>query len=90
MDKRMLKATANWLARVDYDIATAEQMLHAGRYIYVIFMSHMALEKALKAVVTEETQKLPLTEGKEEQHVETTRPSLRSWRPSSGHWTGVI
>jgi HEPN domain-containing protein len=59
MDKRMLKATANWLAQVDYDIATAEQMLHAGRYIYVIFMSHMALEKALKALVTEETQKLP-------------------------------
>ena len=59
MDKRMLKATANWLAQVDYDIATAEQMLHAGRYIYVIFMSHMALEKVLKALVTEETQKLP-------------------------------
>jgi HEPN domain-containing protein len=59
MDKCMLKATANWLAQVDYDIATAEQMLHTGRYIYVIFMSHMALEKALKALVTEETQKLP-------------------------------
>jgi HEPN domain-containing protein len=55
----MLKATANWLAQVDYDIATAEQMLHAGRYIYVIFMSHLALEKALKALVTEETQQLP-------------------------------
>lgn len=55
----MLKATANWLAQVDYDVATAEQMLHTGRYIYVIFMSHMALEKALKALVTEETQKLP-------------------------------
>jgi HEPN domain-containing protein len=59
MDKRMLKATANWLAQVDYDIATAEQMLHTGRYIYVIFMCHMALEKALKALVTEETQQLP-------------------------------
>jgi len=59
MDKRMLKATANWLAQVDYDIATAEHMLHAGRYIYVIFMSHMALEKVLKALVIEETQTLP-------------------------------
>jgi HEPN domain-containing protein len=59
MDKRMLKATANWLAQVDYDIATAEQMLHVSRYIYVIFMSNMALEKALKALVTEETQQLP-------------------------------
>ncbi len=55
----MLKATANWLAQVDYDVATAEQMLPAGRHIYVIFMSHMALEKTLKALVTEETQKLP-------------------------------
>ncbi len=55
----MLKATANWLAQVDYDIATAEQMLHAGRYLYVIFMSHIALEKVLKALVTEETKKLP-------------------------------
>ena len=59
MDKHVLKATANWLAQVDYDVATAEQMLQVGRYIYVIFMSHMALEKALKALVTEETQKLP-------------------------------
>lgn len=55
----MLKATENWLAQVDYDLATAEHMLRAGRYIYVIFMSHLALEKALKALVTEETQKLP-------------------------------
>ncbi|MCK4303717.1 MAG: HEPN domain-containing protein [Candidatus Eisenbacteria sp.] len=55
----MLKATENWLAQVDYDLATAEHMLTAGRYIYVVFMCHMALEKALKAVVTEETRELP-------------------------------
>ncbi|NCO35771.1 MAG: HEPN domain-containing protein [Armatimonadetes bacterium] len=55
----MLKATANWLAQVDYDIGTAEHMLNTGRYIYVIFMCHLSLEKALKAVVSEETQKLP-------------------------------
>ncbi len=58
-DTDMLKATENWLAQVDYDLATAEHMLHAGRYIYVISMSHMALEKTLKALVTEETQRLP-------------------------------
>jgi hypothetical protein len=50
MDKRMLKATANWLAQVDYDIATAEQMLHAGRYIYVIFMSHTGIREGLESV----------------------------------------
>lgn len=55
----MLKAAENWLAQVDYDITTAEHMLNTGRYVYVIFMCHLALEKALKAVVTEETQTLP-------------------------------
>lgn len=55
----MLKATENWLAQVDYDLATAEHMLAVGRYIYVVFMCHMALEKALKALVTEETRELP-------------------------------
>jgi HEPN domain-containing protein len=55
----MLKATENWLAQVDYDLAAAEHMLNSGRYIYVIFMCHLALEKAMKAVVSEETQKLP-------------------------------
>jgi len=55
----MLKATENWLAQVEYDVVTAEHMLRAGRYIYVIFMCHLAMEKALKAVVSEATQKLP-------------------------------
>ena len=55
----MLKATENWLAPVDYDLVTAESMLTAGRYVYVIFMCHLALEKALKALVSEETQQLP-------------------------------
>ena len=45
IDAHMLKATENWLAQVDYDLATAEHMLHAGRYIYVIFMSHLALNQ---------------------------------------------
>ena len=58
-DIPMLQATANWLVQVDYDLATMEYMLHAGRYIYVVFMSHMALEKMFKALVTEETRMLP-------------------------------
>jgi len=55
----MLKATENWLAQVDYDLATAEQMLSSGRHIYVIFLCHLALEKALKALLTEDTRRLP-------------------------------
>ncbi len=55
----MLRATENWLAQVDYDLTSAEHMLNSGRHVYVIFLCHLALEKALKALVTEETGKLP-------------------------------
>lgn len=47
--------TENWIAMSDYDIGTAEHMLSSGRYLYVIFMCHLALEKMLKAHVTEAT-----------------------------------
>jgi len=43
----------------DYDIGTAEHMLNTGRYLYVIFMCHLALEKMLKAHVTEVTSEIP-------------------------------
>lgn len=55
----MTKETKNWLDMVDYDIKTAEQMLDTGRFVYVIFMCHLAIEKALKACVCEETKKVP-------------------------------
>lgn len=44
---------------VDYDLATAQQMFKTGRYLYVIFMCHLAIEKALKAIVCEEADKVP-------------------------------
>jgi len=53
------KETKNWLAMVEYDLATAEQMFKTGRYVYVVFMCHLALEKALKAIVSQETKKAP-------------------------------
>ena len=34
-------------------------MLQTGRYIYVIFMCHLAIEKLFKAIVQEDTGKLP-------------------------------
>ncbi len=55
----MKKETLNWLKMVEYDVKTAEQMFETGRYVYVIFMCHLAIEKALKAVVCEETNKIP-------------------------------
>ncbi len=55
----MDKETKNWIDMADYDIVTAKQMLKTGRYVYVIFMCHLAIEKSLKAIVYEETNKLP-------------------------------
>lgn len=55
----MKEETKNWLDMVDYDLITAKQMFKTGRYVYVIFMCHMAIEKTLKAIVCEETDKVP-------------------------------
>ncbi len=51
--------TRNWIASAEYDIGTARDLFRAGRYIYVVFMSHLALEKMLKAHVTEVIQAEP-------------------------------
>jgi HEPN domain-containing protein len=40
-----------WLELADYDIETAKAMLQTKRYLYVGFMCHQTVEKALKAVV---------------------------------------
>lgn len=55
----MLKETKNWIDSSDYDFKTAEHMLQTERYIYVIFMCHISIEKLLKALVHETTGKLP-------------------------------
>jgi HEPN domain-containing protein len=55
----MLEETKNWLNMVDYDIDTARQMFKTKRYVYVIFMCHLAIEKVFKALVCEETNKFP-------------------------------
>jgi HEPN domain-containing protein len=40
-----------WLDLADYDIESAKVMLKGGRYLYVGFMCHQTIEKALKAVI---------------------------------------
>lgn len=48
--------TENWVSLSDYDLETARHMLAAGRFLYVVFMCHLALEKMLKAHFTEATE----------------------------------
>jgi HEPN domain-containing protein len=45
----MNRAVKNWIATSNYDIQTASAMYKSGRYIYVVFMCHLAIEKMLKA-----------------------------------------
>ena len=49
----MKPTTLNWLRGTEYDIQTAESLLKARRYVYVIFMCHLAVEKLLKALIAE-------------------------------------
>ncbi len=55
----MKKSVKNWLESARYDLETAEHMFRAGRYIYTIFMCHLALEKVLKAKIQESSEKTP-------------------------------
>ena len=45
-----------WLDLADYDYATAGDLMKSKRWIYVAFMCHQSIEKAIKAY---HTQKLP-------------------------------
>ena len=56
----MRKDSANWIALADYDLETARHMLATRRYLYVVFLCHLALEKILKAHVAEVTQTFPI------------------------------
>lgn len=39
-----------WFDSAEYDLQTARAMLETGRYLYVGFMCHQTIEKALKGV----------------------------------------
>lgn len=55
----MKKATTNWLQSAEYDLRTASALLKNRRYIYVVFMCHLAIEKTLKAILSEKFKELP-------------------------------
>lgn len=47
----MNEKTQYWLDLAEYDLDTAEAMLTTARYLYVGFMCHQVIEKALKASI---------------------------------------
>ena len=48
-----------WLEMSDDDIITAKAMLNAKRFLWVGFTCHLAVEKALKAVITYNSDEIP-------------------------------
>ncbi|MCL5058420.1 MAG: HEPN domain-containing protein [Actinobacteria bacterium] len=55
----MASLSDEWLKQSDYDFNTAKDMFQAGRYIYTIYMCHLAIEKALKSLVVITTREAP-------------------------------
>ena len=53
------KIINNWISLAKYDLATAEDMLKAKRYLYVAFMCQQAIEKILKACYVKQHKSTP-------------------------------
>jgi len=48
-----------WLDLADYDLETGRAMLASGRLLYVAFMCHQTVEKALKALYADRRRATP-------------------------------
>ena len=46
----MKRSAIEWLKQAEYDLETAEYLFSGGRYVYSVFMCHLAIEKALKGL----------------------------------------
>ena len=55
----MEKRTEEWLRQSDYDMDTALYMYEGGRFIYAVFMCHLAVEKTLKGLYYEKRREIP-------------------------------
>jgi len=55
----MKKATRNWIDGAKYDLKTARGIFKSGRNVYSVFMCHLAVEKMLKARITEVADEMP-------------------------------
>ena len=55
----MAKQPEEWFKQAAYDLKTAEIMFENKRYIYVVFMCHLAIEKALKGIYQSALKETP-------------------------------
>lgn len=54
-----MKTFTEWLNQAEYDFQTARVMFENRRHIYCVFMCHLSLEKALKALFAKTLSKVP-------------------------------
>jgi len=57
--EQIIRQVSYWLDLADYDIETARAMHSSQRLLYVAFMCHQVIEKALKGVYAERCQSIP-------------------------------
>ena len=55
----MINNPKDWMDQADYDYETAVYMAEGGRYIYTVFMCHLAIEKALKGHILKISNVMP-------------------------------
>jgi HEPN domain-containing protein len=53
------KQVAYWKSGAEEDFAAARSLLDAGHWRHALFLAHLAIEKALKALVTRRTRDVP-------------------------------
>ena len=59
VDLQSRKDAERWFVAAQYDLETAEAMLRAGRYLYVLFCCQQVTEKHLKGLVVARTGQMP-------------------------------
>ncbi|HON72496.1 MAG TPA: HEPN domain-containing protein [bacterium] len=50
--EKNFKPVEEWFKQAEYDLETAKAMFSTDRFIYTVFMCHLAIEKALKGLYT--------------------------------------
>jgi HEPN domain-containing protein len=55
----MSKAADEWFRQAEYDMKTADALFESKRYIYAVFMCHLAVEKALKGLYQKRMRETP-------------------------------
>lgn len=53
------KTSEEWIKQADYDMDTAGVMFAGKKYFYAVFMSHLAIEKALKGLYATKLKRVP-------------------------------